>query len=58
MVSQDGRCMGDGRMHHAPFCYHGYVPLRCRGGGGRGGGHVVMRNGTKVGKKTLRNRPN
>ena len=35
MVSQDSRCMGDGRMHYAPFCYHGYVPLRCGGGGGR-----------------------
>ena len=38
MVSQDGRCMGDGRMHHAPFCYHGYSPLRCGAGGGGGGG--------------------
>ena len=41
MVSQDSRCMGDGRMHYAPFCYHGYVPLRCGGGG-----DVVMGNGT------------
>ena len=53
MVSQDDRCMGDGRMHHAPFCYHGYVPLRCGWVG-----DVVMRNGTKVGRKILRNRPN
>ena len=43
MVSQDNRCMGDGRMHHAPFCCHDYVPLRC----GSGGGYIVMRNGTK-----------
>ena len=25
-----------GRMHGAPYCGHGYVPLRCRVGGGGG----------------------
>ena len=34
MVSEHSKCMGDGRMHHAPFCCHGYVPLRCGSGGG------------------------
>ena len=35
MVSQDSRCMDDGRMHHAPSCYHGYHgSAEIRGGGG------------------------
>ena len=32
--------LGDGRTHGAPYCGHGYVPLRF-------GGNVVMRMGTQ-----------
>ena len=38
--------LGDGRMHHAPFCWHGYVPLRCGVRGCRGGRRYEKRNKT------------